>query len=169
VRAGSASTPPSSSGSRRHGWYASRARSHSRFVLLLVHCIPDLLRYSVPLFLNRHCDRTPAGQWCPEARLPLRLGDVPERWRRSWSARALCPLILLYYLIYFVLFDTLDPLRSARPSRPGQQPPGAVQRRRGRRDRALPPPPRDSDPQKLFRGAKIPGGQEIVTVVSPAK
>jgi hypothetical protein len=34
------------------------ARSHCPFALLFIHFIPDLLRYSVPLFLNRQCDRT---------------------------------------------------------------------------------------------------------------
>jgi hypothetical protein len=36
----------------------ARARSHYRFALLLVRFIPDLLPYSVPLFLKRQCDRT---------------------------------------------------------------------------------------------------------------
>jgi hypothetical protein len=36
----------------------ARARSHCRFVPPLIHCIPDLLTYSVPLFLKRQCDRT---------------------------------------------------------------------------------------------------------------
>jgi fructose-1,6-bisphosphatase I len=35
-----------------------RARSHCRFVLSPIHFIPDLLTYSVPLFLKRQCDRT---------------------------------------------------------------------------------------------------------------
>jgi hypothetical protein len=33
------------------------ARSHRRFVLPLIHFISDLLTHSVPLFLNRQCDR----------------------------------------------------------------------------------------------------------------
>jgi hypothetical protein len=37
---------------------ARRARSHCRFVLLLLHVIKDLLTYSVPPFLKRQCDRT---------------------------------------------------------------------------------------------------------------
>ena len=37
---------------------AVRARSHCRFVLPLIHFIPDSLIYSVPLFLKRQCDRT---------------------------------------------------------------------------------------------------------------
>ena len=41
----------------RAGW-RTRARSHCRFVLPLIHFIPDSLRYSVPLFLKRQCDRT---------------------------------------------------------------------------------------------------------------
>jgi hypothetical protein len=32
---------------------APRVRSHCRFVLPLIHFIPDSLRYSVPLFLKR--------------------------------------------------------------------------------------------------------------------
>jgi hypothetical protein len=35
-----------------------RARSHSCFALPLTHFIPDSLTYSVPLLLNRQCDRT---------------------------------------------------------------------------------------------------------------
>jgi hypothetical protein len=37
---------------------AGRARSHCRFVLPLMHFIPDSLTYSVTLFLKRQCDRT---------------------------------------------------------------------------------------------------------------
>jgi hypothetical protein len=44
------------------GWVAPRARSHRhkhcRFVRPLVHFIPYLRTYSVPLFLKRQCDRT---------------------------------------------------------------------------------------------------------------
>jgi hypothetical protein len=36
----------------------ARARSHCCFVPPLTHVIPDSLRYSVPLFLKRQCDRT---------------------------------------------------------------------------------------------------------------
>ena len=43
---------------RRGGLWA---RSHCRFVLLLIQFIPDLLTYSVPLFLKRQCDRTLGG------------------------------------------------------------------------------------------------------------
>jgi MFS family permease len=39
-------------------WGTLRARSHCRFVPPLIHFIPDLLTYSVPLFLKRQCDRT---------------------------------------------------------------------------------------------------------------
>ena len=35
-----------------------RARSHCRFVLPLIHFIPDSLTYSAPEFLKRQCDRT---------------------------------------------------------------------------------------------------------------
>ena len=35
-----------------------RARSHDRFVLLLIHFIPDSLAHSAPLLLKRQCDRT---------------------------------------------------------------------------------------------------------------
>ena len=34
-----------------------RARSHCRLVLTLIHFIPDSLTETVPLFLNRRCDR----------------------------------------------------------------------------------------------------------------
>jgi hypothetical protein len=36
----------------------ARARSHCRFVLPLIHFIPESLTYSVPLFLKRLCDRS---------------------------------------------------------------------------------------------------------------
>ena len=36
-----------------------RARSHCRFVLLLIQFIPESLTYSVPLILKRQCNRTP--------------------------------------------------------------------------------------------------------------
>jgi hypothetical protein len=39
----------------------ARARSHCRFVPPLIHFIPDLLAYSVPLNLKRQCDRTLGG------------------------------------------------------------------------------------------------------------
>jgi hypothetical protein len=42
---------------RGHG-RPGRARSHCRFVPPLIHFIPDLLTYSVPLFLKQQCDRT---------------------------------------------------------------------------------------------------------------
>jgi hypothetical protein len=35
------------------------ARSYCRFVLPLIHFIPESLTYSVPIFLKRQCDRTP--------------------------------------------------------------------------------------------------------------
>jgi hypothetical protein len=41
-----------------------RARSHCRFLLTLIHSIPDPLTCSVPLFLKRQRERT--------------LGDAPE-------------------------------------------------------------------------------------------
>jgi hypothetical protein len=46
-------------------------RSHCHFVLSPIHFIPDLLTYSVPLFLKRQCDRTPC-TWVsePSARAP---------------------------------------------------------------------------------------------------
>jgi hypothetical protein len=46
----------------------TRARSHCRFVLPLIHFIPGSLRGSVPLLLKRQCDRnlirTRTGQVC---------------------------------------------------------------------------------------------------------
>ena len=45
------------SGQLGHG--ADRARRlQRRFVLPLIHFIPDSLTYSVPLFVKRRCDRT---------------------------------------------------------------------------------------------------------------
>jgi hypothetical protein len=40
------------------GVHTSRAPSHCRFVLPLIHFIPDSPMYSVPLFLKRQCNRT---------------------------------------------------------------------------------------------------------------
>ena len=45
-------------GGRRRGGGHARARSHCRFTPPPIHFIPDSLTYSVPLFLNRQCDRT---------------------------------------------------------------------------------------------------------------
>jgi hypothetical protein len=46
-------------GGRRAGAEgARRARSHCRLVAPLIHFVPVLLTYSVPLFLKRQCDRT---------------------------------------------------------------------------------------------------------------
>jgi hypothetical protein len=42
----------------RLGGMQVRARSHRRFAPPLVHFIPYLLAYPVPLFLKRQCDRT---------------------------------------------------------------------------------------------------------------
>jgi ankyrin repeat protein len=50
--------------SRADGEGATRARSHCRFASPLIHFTPELLTYSVPLFLKRQCDRT--------------LGDTPQ-------------------------------------------------------------------------------------------
>jgi hypothetical protein len=38
-----------------------RARSHCRFVLLLIHFVPHSLTYSLHLFLKRQCDQTLGG------------------------------------------------------------------------------------------------------------
>ena len=56
----------------RRGRRKARARSHCRFARPLIHFIPDLRTYSVPLFLKRHCDRTlrqalgADGEWANE-------------------------------------------------------------------------------------------------------
>jgi hypothetical protein len=47
---------PANSGCDKTG--SHRARSHSRSAHPLILCIPYSLAYSVPLFLNRQCDRT---------------------------------------------------------------------------------------------------------------
>jgi hypothetical protein len=56
----------------------SRARSHCRVVLPLVHFIPDSLTYSVPLYLKRQCDRT----------LGLTHGAVPAALVRGAAGRS---------------------------------------------------------------------------------
>ena len=45
-------------GAGRAPHHGGRARSHCRFVLPLIHFIPDLLRDLVPLFLKQRCNRT---------------------------------------------------------------------------------------------------------------
>jgi hypothetical protein len=60
---------------------ANRARSHCRFALPLIHFIPDSLTYSVPLFLERQCDRTlGAKRWLVGPPL-LASGSHRYRWR----------------------------------------------------------------------------------------
>ena len=44
--------------SRADGEGDTRARSHCRFAPPLIHFTPEVLTYSVPLFLKRQCDRT---------------------------------------------------------------------------------------------------------------
>jgi hypothetical protein len=51
-----------------------RARSHCRFVLPLIHFVPDLQTHSVPLFLNRQCDRTLGED-------PFIYKDLRDTWR----------------------------------------------------------------------------------------
>jgi hypothetical protein len=53
---------------RRHGEH--RARSHFRFVPPLILFIPASLRYLVPLFLKRQCDRTLGGHTDRRGRHP---------------------------------------------------------------------------------------------------
>jgi hypothetical protein len=56
--------PPSVAGGPKPGdggGGGNRARSHRRFARPPISVIPDSLRYSVPLFLKRQCDRTPGG------------------------------------------------------------------------------------------------------------
>jgi galactosylceramidase len=64
------SDKPDSKGCTQYDWNttdgARRARSHCRFVLPLIHFIPDSLTYSVPLFLKRQCDRTLGSRWTDE-------------------------------------------------------------------------------------------------------
>jgi hypothetical protein len=65
---------------------STRTRSHCRFVLQLIHCITDLLRDSVPLFLKRQCDRTPG----PTRHIPTVEGlraEVRSPSGASWCAR----------------------------------------------------------------------------------
>ena len=86
----SASPRPSlgAAGSRTPG--AVWARSHCRFVLLLIHFIPDLLTYLVPLFLKRQCDRTLGavpGTFITVPRLPA-TPKVPMTPRLAVSAPA---------------------------------------------------------------------------------
>jgi hypothetical protein len=66
---------------------AARARSHCRFALPLIHCIPESLTYSVPLYLKRQRGRAPgaargaaraaAGRGRADVRQPR--GHRPER------------------------------------------------------------------------------------------
>jgi hypothetical protein len=66
---------------------AARAWSHCRFVLLRIHFIPELLTYSVPLFLKRQCDRTLGA----DRLIPVSNGEAVARSAGS----AGCPLFVL--------------------------------------------------------------------------
>ena len=55
----------------------TRVRSHGRFVLRLIHFIPDSLRELVPLFLKRQCDR--ALSLPPPRTLPYKFFENLER------------------------------------------------------------------------------------------
>ena len=69
----------------RDGSGDRRARSHCRFVLLLIHFTPESLTYSVPRFLKRQCvilgDRPARGDG-PRRGL-LHLDELPHRARRA--------------------------------------------------------------------------------------
>ena len=90
--------PPMARHAQPHGYPAwrhdrlrgGRARSRCRFVPLLIHFIPDLFKYLVPLCLNRQCDRTLRGGGPPvRARVQrperLRGGGVSRSWKTSTS------------------------------------------------------------------------------------
>ena len=62
----------------------SRARSHCRFVLPLIHFILESLIYSVPLFLKRRCDRTLGTLASPRVR--------PAGSPRPGPVRHACPM-----------------------------------------------------------------------------
>jgi hypothetical protein len=77
----------------------TRARSHCRFVLLLIQFIPASLRaYSVPLLLKRQCDRT--------------LGKTHAFWYTA------CLLLSIYHIVqicedgsYLFLLKVFEPSR----------------------------------------------------------
>jgi hypothetical protein len=68
-----------------------RAGSHCRFVLPLIHLIPDSLRDSGPLFLKRQCDRIlglPSAGTRGGQRVPLCVGAFPGHRRSVVRERA---------------------------------------------------------------------------------
>jgi uroporphyrinogen-III synthase len=71
-----------------------RARSHCRFVLPLIHFIPDSLTHSVPLFMKRQCDRIlqvdalAFSSTAEATALALSLG--PDRLAQAASRTAIC-------------------------------------------------------------------------------
>ena len=67
---------------------AARAQSHCRVVPPRIHFIPDSLTYSVPLFLNRQCDRT-LGLPALPLRRPARLRGLRHRARAGAAAGGL--------------------------------------------------------------------------------
>jgi hypothetical protein len=78
------------------GYGEHRARSHCRFAPPLIHFIPYLLTYSVPLSLKRQCDRTPGGKT-----------SDPSLVDRMWSV-----LPALY--VWHLLLSAPDPLAKVR-------------------------------------------------------
>jgi hypothetical protein len=67
---------------------AARARSHCRFVLPLIHFMPDSRAYSLPLFLKRRCDRTLAADWRTVEGTRDSDGDG---WHAEWRKAEECP------------------------------------------------------------------------------
>ena len=70
----------------------ARARPHPRFVLPLIHFIPDLLTYLVPLFLKRQCDRT-LGTLTASGMRAVRAGCSRWSCRRRMQMRS-CSLVV---------------------------------------------------------------------------
>ena len=110
LKAASTSRACSTLTAPRTSWCGARARSHYRFVLPLIHFIPDSLTYSVPLFLRRQRDRT------------LRqVRRIQERGKTSGrsddNAEAMVKRLRVYHEETGPVIDHFDRLGQARPRR----------------------------------------------------
>jgi hypothetical protein len=65
---------------------APRARSHCRFAPPLTHLIPYSVKYSVPLFLKRHCNRAPGARLVLAARTLSELETTAAACRAAGAA-----------------------------------------------------------------------------------
>ena len=104
----------------------ARARSHCRFVPPLIHFIPDsltLLTYSLPLFLQRQCDRTLGeGPAVHGYGVPTKVRETPSRPSSNILLGRLPPFIAAFPPLHgptWIFWSSLTPsfLAQALPQR----------------------------------------------------